>query len=87
VTEYEKWEAVVGCAQQYDGVLWYGVKTTRIYCRPSCRSRTPRRENVVFFASCEEAMERGFRACKRCQPNRKPPECSPGQYRERRMEL
>jgi len=47
----------------------YAVRTTGIYCRPSCPSRRPRRENVAFFAGPAEAMAAGFRACRRCRPH------------------
>jgi len=52
----------------YDGVFFTGVKTTGIFCRPSCSARKPRPENVEFFASPKEAMFSGYRACKRCHP-------------------
>lgn len=52
-----------------DGLFVYAVKTTGVYCRPSCAARQPRRENVCFYATCAEAERAGFRACKRCQPN------------------
>ena len=52
----------------YDGVFFTGVKTTGIFCRPSCTARKPRPENVEFFASPREAMFSGYRACKRCHP-------------------
>jgi len=63
------WDAVIACRAEYDGIFFYGVKTTGIFCRPSCKSKTPRRENVDFFGSAREAMERGFRPCKRCRPD------------------
>jgi AraC family transcriptional regulator of adaptative response/methylated-DNA-[protein]-cysteine methyltransferase len=52
----------------YDGVFFTGVKTTGIFCRPSCTARKPRPENVEFFATPREAMFSGYRACKRCHP-------------------
>jgi AraC family transcriptional regulator of adaptative response/methylated-DNA-[protein]-cysteine methyltransferase len=52
----------------YDGVFFTGVKTTGIFCRPSCTARKPRPENVEFFATPREAMFSGYRACKRCRP-------------------
>ena len=52
----------------YDGAFYTGVRTTGIYCRPSCPSRKPRPENVVFFPLPEVAEVAGFRACKRCRP-------------------
>jgi AraC family transcriptional regulator of adaptative response/methylated-DNA-[protein]-cysteine methyltransferase len=51
------------------GPFVYGVKTTGVYCRPSCRSRKPRRENVEFFDSQLAAEKAGYRACQRCRPN------------------
>ncbi len=52
-----------------DGRFFYGVITTGVYCRPACRSRTPRPENLRFFANPVEAAAAGFRACKRCRPD------------------
>jgi AraC family transcriptional regulator of adaptative response / methylphosphotriester-DNA alkyltransferase methyltransferase len=63
------WDAVIACRAEYDGIFYYGVKTTRIFCRPSCKSKTPKRENVDFFINAREAMEKGYRPCKRCRPD------------------
>jgi len=52
----------------YDGLFLTGVRTTGIFCRPSCRARRPRPENLQFFADARGAMFAGFRACKRCRP-------------------
>lgn len=52
----------------YDGVFFTGVRTTGIFCRPSCRAKKPKRENVQFFGSVSDAVFAGFRACKRCRP-------------------
>jgi len=52
----------------YDGVFFTGVSTTGIFCRPSCRARKPRPENIEFFATPREAMFSGYRPCKRCRP-------------------
>ena len=57
---------------RFDGRLFTGVKTTGIYCRPICPARTPRAENVVFFASAAAAQEAGFRPCLRCRPESSP---------------
>jgi AraC family transcriptional regulator of adaptative response / DNA-3-methyladenine glycosylase II len=57
---------------RFDGWVFCGVKTTGIYCRPSCPARTPKRENVRFFASAAAAQSAGFRACKRCRPDATP---------------
>ena len=64
----EMWEKIIACDRNYDGLFYTAVKTTKIYCRPSCRSRKPKKVNVEFFATTKEAESRGFRACKRCQP-------------------
>jgi AraC family transcriptional regulator, regulatory protein of adaptative response / methylated-DNA-[protein]-cysteine methyltransferase len=52
----------------YDGIFFTGVKTTGIFCRPSCTARKPLRENLQFFPSIKEAHFAGFRPCKRCDP-------------------
>lgn len=62
------WRAVTTNDQRFDGAFVLGVKTTGIYCKPSCRARLPKRENVDFYGSPEIAEGRGFRACKRCRP-------------------
>lgn len=53
---------------QLDGVIYVGVKTTGIFCRPVCPARVPLSKNIIFYGSPEEAMAAGFRACKRCRP-------------------
>lgn len=63
-----KWKAVRERNKAFDGVFYFGVRTTGIFCRPSCASRTPKRENVDFFADIEEARVAGFRGCLRCKP-------------------
>jgi len=68
LTFEEKWEKVLVCDATYDGQFYTAVKTTGIYCRPSCRSRKPKRENVDFYETKAEAESSGFRPCKRCQP-------------------
>jgi AraC family transcriptional regulator of adaptative response/methylated-DNA-[protein]-cysteine methyltransferase len=52
----------------YDGIFFIGVKSTSIFCRPSCTARKPKEENIVFYSSARDAMFAGFRACKRCKP-------------------
>ena len=64
----QRWAAVVHRDPKADGCFFYSVKTTGVYCRPSCSARLPRRENVQFHPSCEAAERAGFRPCKRCQP-------------------
>src|SRR5260221_3815334 len=65
----ERWAAVQRRDRDADGVFFYSVRTTGVYCRPSCAARLARRENVRFHASCEKAEVAGFRPCKRCRPN------------------
>lgn len=62
------WLAIEARSPEYDGRWYYGVKTTAIFCKPSCPSRRPRRENVEFFPSSAAAEASGYRACKRCRP-------------------
>ncbi len=64
-----RWTAVVTRDRQSDGEFVYAVRTTGVYCRPSCGSRAARPENVEFHATAAEAERAGFRACKRCRPN------------------
>jgi AraC family transcriptional regulator of adaptative response / DNA-3-methyladenine glycosylase II len=66
------WIAVEAEDPRFDGWVFCGVKTTGIYCRPSCPARTPKRENVCFFATAAAAQAAGFRACKRCRPDATP---------------
>jgi AraC family transcriptional regulator of adaptative response / methylphosphotriester-DNA alkyltransferase methyltransferase len=63
------WNTVITCNPKYDGKFFYAVKTTQIFCRPSCKSKTPIRKNVVYFKTPTEAIGQGFRACKRCRPD------------------
>lgn len=63
-----QWRAVTGRDPSADGAFVYAVRSTGVYCRPTCPSRRPRRENVRFFARAEEAERAGYRACRRCQP-------------------
>jgi AraC family transcriptional regulator of adaptative response/methylated-DNA-[protein]-cysteine methyltransferase len=60
---------VVARNPQADGTFYYSVKTTGVYCRPSCAARLPRPEHVRFHATCTEAEQAGFRPCKRCKPH------------------
>jgi len=64
-----RWTAVMSRDAAADGVFVYAVRSTHIYCRPSCPSRRPRRENVVFFPHPEAAEAAGYRACRRCRPS------------------
>lgn len=66
--EEELWNAVVSKDAGFDGQFVFAVSSTGIYCRPSCPSRRPRRENVSFFQLPEAAEQAGFRSCRRCHP-------------------
>jgi AraC family transcriptional regulator of adaptative response/methylated-DNA-[protein]-cysteine methyltransferase len=63
-----RWEALVQRDPRADGTFYYGVKTTGVYCRPTCPSRRPLRANVDFFATADAAEQAGFRPCLRCNP-------------------
>src|SRR5688500_5773840 len=69
-TEERKWEAVAAKDSRFDGQFVFAVSSTKIYCRPSCPSRRPRREHVTFFDIPDAAEQAGFRACLRCEPRR-----------------
>ena len=64
-----RWQAVTKRSPGADGQFVYAVTSTRIYCRPTCPSRKPKRENVLFFESGALAETAGYRACKRCTPD------------------
>lgn len=68
VSEETLWQAVLSGDSSFDGVFFYGVRSTGIYCRPTCPSRKPNRDRVCFFPSSQEAENAGYRPCKRCQP-------------------
>lgn len=63
------WNALVERDSSFDGQFVYAVRTTRVYCRPTCPSRRPNRKNVEFFANREMAERAGYRACLRCRPD------------------
>lgn len=67
-TDDQRWDAIVARDAALDNNFVFGVTTTGIYCRPGCPARRPRRENVLFFPSCDAAEKAGFRACLRCRP-------------------
>lgn len=62
------WQAVKNNDARFNGAFVYAVNSTKIYCKPSCSSRLPKRDNVEFFYSTQKAEEKGFRSCLRCQP-------------------
>src|SRR5271163_1944599 len=68
-TDDERWGALERRERGADGAFYYSVRTTGVYCRPSCAARLPRRDNVRFHGTPGEAERAGFRPCKRCRPN------------------
>jgi len=72
-TSDPRWAAIVARDRSADGTFFYSVRTTGVYCRPSCGARTPKPSNVAFHASADEAERAGFRPCKRCRPDRLSP--------------
>jgi AraC family transcriptional regulator of adaptative response/methylated-DNA-[protein]-cysteine methyltransferase len=69
LTDDERWAAVVS-RQEAD--FYYSVRTTGVYCRPSCGARRPRRDNIAFHATTADAEQAGFRPCRRCRPDEAP---------------
>jgi AraC family transcriptional regulator of adaptative response/methylated-DNA-[protein]-cysteine methyltransferase len=67
-----RWAAVLARDAAADGTFFFAVRTTGVYCRPSCGARTPRPENVEFHRSPEAAEQAGFRPCRRCRPDLPP---------------
>ena len=63
-----RWEAIRRRDRNADGAFYYAVRTTGVFCRPSCGSRLPRRSNVAFYTTPAAAERAGFRPCKRCNP-------------------
>lgn len=64
----EKYRAIVDRDTKYDGLFFYAVKTTGVFCRSGCAARAPLRQNVRFFDTTSDALAAGYRPCKRCQP-------------------
>lgn len=67
-TEEYRWQAVLNRDTQADGQFVFAVRTTGIFCRPSCKARHALRQNVLFYPDAATAAQAGFRPCKRCQP-------------------
>jgi AraC family transcriptional regulator, regulatory protein of adaptative response / methylated-DNA-[protein]-cysteine methyltransferase len=72
-SEEARWRAVLARDPAADGAFFYAVRTTGVYCRPSCASRRPHRANVAFYESRDAAARAGFRPCKRCHPDAEAP--------------
>jgi AraC family transcriptional regulator of adaptative response/methylated-DNA-[protein]-cysteine methyltransferase len=71
-TDAERWDAVQRRDPQADGLFYYSVSSTGVYCRPSCGARPALRRNVAFHDNCADAEQAGFRACLRCKPDQPP---------------
>ena len=69
MTEEEMWRAASESDAAFDGAFFYAVQSTGVFCRPSCKSRGPNRENVLFYKTAADAHAAGFRPCKRCRPD------------------
>jgi AraC family transcriptional regulator, regulatory protein of adaptative response / methylated-DNA-[protein]-cysteine methyltransferase len=71
------WQQVLARDARADGQFFYAVKTTKVFCKPSCASRRPERKNVTFFPTVEQARAAGYRACLRCEPESVAPKADP----------
>ncbi|MCI4668972.1 MAG: methylated-DNA--[protein]-cysteine S-methyltransferase [Bacteroidia bacterium] len=71
------YQALLDRNSEYVGIFFAGVKTTSIFCLPTCRARKPKKENVDFFTSFKEALDHGFRPCKICKPTENAEEAPP----------
>ncbi len=67
MSKLDFYKIIARCDESYDGKFFYAVKTTGIFCRPSCKSKTPKKENIEFFYTAEECIKKGYRPCKRCK--------------------
>lgn len=65
---HEQLQAIKDCDKQFDMQFYYGVSSTRIFCKPSCKSRMPKTENIIIEHEAAKLIEQGYRPCKRCRP-------------------
>lgn len=63
-----QWQIVQNRNREFDNLFFFDVSSTGIYCKPSCAARRPKPENTLFFDTCAEVENAGFRACLRCRP-------------------
>jgi methylphosphotriester-DNA--protein-cysteine methyltransferase len=70
LSNQEKYEFIGNKDTKHDGAFYTVVKTTKIFCLPSCRVRKPLQKNVIFYDTKDEAINNGFRACKICKPDK-----------------
>lgn len=75
--DQEFYQALLARDSSYEGVFYVGVKTTGIFCRPTCPARKPKFENCEFFETVSRALHASFRPCQRCLPLSHPAEVSP----------
>ena len=68
LSENKKYNFIGNRDTVYDGLFYIAVKTTKIFCLPSCRAKKPLQKNVIFYDTKDEATKNGFRACKICKP-------------------
>ncbi len=68
--EQEKYDCLGRRDKKYDGKFFVAVKSTKIFCLPSCRAKKPLQKNVIFYDTKDEAIQNGFRACKICKPDK-----------------
>jgi methylphosphotriester-DNA--protein-cysteine methyltransferase len=68
MTKQEKYDFIGLKDSSYDGIFYTAVKTTGIFCLPSCKAKKPLRKNIVFYDTKGQAIKDGFRACKVCNP-------------------
>jgi AraC family transcriptional regulator of adaptative response/methylated-DNA-[protein]-cysteine methyltransferase len=78
--EEQRWQAVLDRDAGMDGVFVFAVRSTGIYCRPSCPGRRPQRDRVTFYGTPAEAEAAGFRPCRRCRPHLPAEETAPGRH-------
>lgn len=64
----ERLQAIINNDSSYDGQFYYAVQTTGIFCRPSCKSKPPKKENIGLFLTSDQALSANYRPCKRCKP-------------------
>ncbi len=77
ISDENAYQALMKKDPQFEGLFFAAIKTTGIFCRPTCRARKPKRENVEFFQTAKEAMDYGYRPCKICRPLEYPDEILP----------
>ena len=70
ISDEQMWWAVLSRDARYDGRFVYAVRSTGVFCRPGCPSKRPGRSQAAFFSTANDAQAAGFRACRRCQPDR-----------------